>query len=94
MVNSTLTPEQSPAVPSTTGVTADELFAAAFAVPRDARSAAYKAGALAALRFRIEGRRIPTLYAPASVEDDAYHAGAAEGHAIWRKAQAGLAGAA
>lgn len=91
---STTTPKQTLAVQLTPCAAADELFAAAFAVPRDSRSAAYKAGALAALRFRIEGRRIPTLYDPASAEDDAYHAGAAEGHAIWRKAQAEAAGAA
>lgn len=76
------------------GATADELFAAAFSVPRDPRSPAYKQGVLAALRFRIEGRRIPKLYDPATAEDDAYYAGQAEGHAIWRRAQAESAGAA
>lgn len=68
-------------------MTADELFAAAFSVPRDPRSPAYKQGVLAALKFRIEGRRIPKLYDPATAEDDAYYAGQAEGHAIWRSAQ-------
>lgn len=94
MVSSTLTPQQSPAVSLTTGATADELFTAAFAVPRDPRSNAYKQGVRAALQFRIEGRRIPTLYDPATAEDDAYHAGTAEGHAIWRAAVASAAGAA
>ncbi|MYM72143.1 MULTISPECIES: hypothetical protein [Duganella] len=77
-----------------TGSTADELFAAAFSQPRDPRSAAYKQGVLAALKFRIDGRRIPKLYDPATAEDDAYYAGQAEGHAIWRRAQAESAGAA
>lgn len=90
----TTTSQHSPAVSLTTGATADQLFTAAFAVPRDPRSAAYKAGVLAALKFRIEGRRIPKLYDPASAEDDAYYAGVQEGHAVWRKAQAGTAGAA
>lgn len=76
------------------GPTADELFAAAFNQPRDPRSAAYKQGVLASLKFRIEGRRIPKLYDPATAEDDAYYAGVQEGHAIWRRAQAESAGAA
>lgn len=73
---------------------ADDLFAAAFSVPRDPRSPAYKAGVRAALQFRIEARRIPKLYEPGTAEDDAYYAGIAEGHAIWRRAQAECAGAA
>jgi len=76
------------------GVTVEALFTAAFAVPRDPRSNAYKQGVRAALQFRIEGRRIPKLYDPASAEDDAFHAGTQEGHALWRKAQAEKAGAA
>lgn len=76
------------------GATADELFTAAFNLPRDPRSPAYKQGVLAALKFRIEGRRIPKLYDPATAEDDAYYAGQAEGHAVWRRAQAESAGAA
>jgi hypothetical protein len=76
------------------GATADTLFAAAFNVPRDQRSAAYKQGVLAALKFRIDGRRIPKLYNPDTAEDDAYFAGQAEGHAIWRRIQAESAGAA
>lgn len=73
---------------------ADQLFAAAFAVPSDPRSNAYKQGVRAALLFRIEGRRIPRLYDPASAEDDAFHAGTAEGHTIWRASVASAAGAA
>lgn len=79
---------------ATSTATADALFAAAFSVPRDPRSPAYKQGVLAALKFRIEGRRIPKLYDPATAEDDAYYAGVQEGHAIWRRAEAESAGAA
>lgn len=86
------TSQNPPTVPLAIGATADQLFTAAFAVPRDPRSVAYKAGVLAALKFRIEGRRIPRLYDPASAEDDAYYAGVQEGHAVWRKAQAEMAG--
>jgi hypothetical protein len=85
----------SPLTTSTTPTaTADELFAAAFSVPRDPRSQAYKHGVLVALKFRIEGRRNPKRYDPATAEDDAYYAGQAEGHAIWRRVQAESAGAA
>lgn len=76
------------------GTTAEELFTAAFNQPRDPRSSAYKQGVLAALKFRIDGRRIPKLYDPGTAEDDAYYAGQAEGHAIWRRAQTESVGAA
>jgi hypothetical protein len=89
-------PTSSPAVPNnaTPAATIDQLFNAAFAVPRDPRSSAYKAGVRAALQFRIDRRRIPKMYEPGTAEDDAYYAGIAEGHAIWRRAQAESAGAA
>jgi len=63
----------------------DTLFHAAFDAPRDPRSEPYKAGVRAALAFRIDGSRIPHPYLPATAEDDAYYAGQAEGHAIWRR---------
>lgn len=95
MVNNTITPRASaPATSPTTGLSADQLFTAAFSVPRDPRSTAYKNGVHAALQFRIEDRRIPKLYEPGTAEDDAYYAGITEGHAIWRRAQAESAGAA
>lgn len=95
MVNCTRTPSASaPTSSPTTGLSADQLFTAAFAVPRDPRSPAYKAGVRAALQFRIEGRRIPKMYEPGTAEDDAYYAGIAEGHAIWRRTQAESTGAA
>lgn len=61
------------------------LHKAAFGVPRDPRSNAYKLGCLAMLRFRAEGRRLETPFNPGTAESDAWHAGAAEGHAIWRR---------
>ncbi|MBX9726735.1 MAG: hypothetical protein K2X09_05665 [Rickettsiales bacterium] len=74
--------------------TVDQLFAAAFAVPRDPRSAAYKLGVRAALQFRIEGVRIKRPYVVGSAECDAFSSGLDEGHGIWRRAQAESAGAA
>lgn len=63
----------------------ETLFRAAFEAPRDPRSEPYKAGARAALAFRIDGEKIPRPYAPATAEDDAFYAGLAEGHSIWRR---------
>lgn len=63
----------------------ETLFRAAFDTPRDPRSEPYKAGVRAALAFRIDGVRIPHPFAPATAEDDAYYAGQAEGHALWRR---------
>lgn len=68
---------------------AADLFAQAFEVARDQRSTEYRAGALAALQFRLAGRAIPHPYAPATAADDAFHAGLAEGHAIWHRTQEG-----
>ncbi|CDG84141.1 hypothetical protein [Janthinobacterium agaricidamnosum] len=63
----------------------DQLLDAAFNVPRDPRSTPYKAGARAALVFRIEGVAIPTAYTAGTAEADAFSAGIEEGHAIWRR---------
>jgi hypothetical protein len=68
--------------------TVDQIIRAAFNSIRDPRSTEYKAGVRAALAFRIEGKRIARLYDPDSAQDDAYHAGMAEGHALWRAAVA------
>lgn len=60
-----------------------ELFDAAFAVPRDPRSAAYRAGCLAVLKLLVDGGpRVAAPYAAGSAEFDAFHAGADEGHRI------------
>lgn len=61
--------------------------------PRDPRSDEYRAGVRAALEFRIEGLSIRRPHAAGTAQDDAFDGGLAEGHAIWRKAQA-AAGAA
>lgn len=68
------------------GPSAAQLFAAAFAVARDPRSAEYRAGVQAALEFRVDGKRITRPYPPGSAADDAYDAGLVEGHWIWRRA--------
>lgn len=68
-------------------VQVETLFSAAFDTPRDPRSAPYKAGVRAALTFRIDGTGFPLPYQPGTAEDDAYYAGIAEGHAIWRASQ-------
>ena len=60
------------------------LFDAAFNVPRDLRSDAYKMGCLATLRFRVEGQRMDSPFDEGTAESDAWYAGTAEGHAIWR----------
>jgi hypothetical protein len=64
----------------------DELFAQAFGMTRDPRSAEYRAGVRAALVFRIDGVPLPRPYPAGTAQDDAFFAGQAEGHAIWRRA--------
>lgn len=75
-------------------ITVKALFDAAFAGPRDPRSEAYKAGVLAALRYRIDGAPMASLYPPGSAESDAWYAGTAEGHSLWRNHQSDAAKAA
>lgn len=75
-------------VGSSPAITVDQLFAAAFDMPRDPRSPEYKAGVRAALSFRIDGLPIRHPYPAGSAADDAFAAGIQEGHAIWRRAQA------
>lgn len=65
----------------------DAMFASAFNVPRDPRSPEYRAGALAALQFRVDGTPIPHPYPAGTAADDAYYSGQAEGHSIWRRAR-------
>ena len=68
---------------------AQRCFEAAFSVPRDPRSDAYKAGVLGCLRFNLDGiRPLKDPYAPGTAESDAWHAGTNEGHAIARKRRA------
>lgn len=91
---STTTPAQSPAASSTGTPTVNQLFDAAFNRCRDPRSPEYKAGVRAALAFRIEAAAIPRPYAPGTAAEDAFHAGMAEGHSVWRAAVAKIGGAA
>lgn len=58
-----------------------ELFEAAFCRPRDPRSAEYKAGILAALKYRLgETDTMPCPYPVGSVQLDAWLSGTNEGH--------------
>ena len=68
-------------------MSAQVLFDEAFAGPRDARSADYKAGVLALLRYRmmeVEAFQKPAALA-GSAEFDAYYAGVDEGWNIVRR---------
>ena len=64
---------------------AQQLFSRAFAMVRDPRSPAYKAGVLAALRYRCDGLRARCPYPMESAECDAWYAGTDEGHRRWRE---------
>lgn len=72
----------------------DHLYNKAFSSTRDPRSTEYKAGVRAALAYRIDGARIPQPYGAGTAQDDAYHAGQLEGHAIWRAATSAAGGTA
>ncbi len=70
--------------------TAQQLFASAFNTPRDPRSPEYKAGVLAALKFRMG--EAPTVILPdyasghqGTAREDAFFAGVSEGHSVWRR---------
>ena len=69
--------------------TVDGMMARLFDRPRDPRSAAYKAGVRMALSFRIIGVKFTCPYPQGGAENDAFYAGALEGHAAWRAAIAG-----
>jgi hypothetical protein len=64
-------------------------FRAAFNGPRDRRSDAYKAGALALLVRKLDGNasRLICPYPEGSAECDAWFAGVDEGHLIVRRQQ-------
>ena len=59
--------------------TATEIHKRLFDRPRDPRSPAYKAGALAAIRLNLDGVDLGLPYAPGTAEHDAWLAGYAEG---------------
>ncbi|PLY40271.1 hypothetical protein CSZ94_21790 [Janthinobacterium sp. ROICE36] len=88
------TPHHSPA-PSITGtLSVDLLFQTAFYNGRTPRSTEYQTGTRAALAFRIERKDIDPPYQAGTAAADAYFAGIAEGHALWRTAVAKIGGAA
>lgn len=66
----------------------DTMLASAFHELRAPRSDEYKAGARAALQFRVDGTPITRPYPVGSAGDDAFDGGMAEGHSIWRRAVA------
>ncbi|ADH86723.1 hypothetical protein [Desulfurivibrio alkaliphilus] len=62
-----------------------EIFQKTFGTPRDPRSPEYRAGVLAALRFRFgEATTIATPHQAGTAQADAFFAGLAEGHALAR----------
>lgn len=62
-----------------------QLFTKAFHSQRDPRSDEYKAGCLAALRYRAgEADSMTCPYPAGTARADAWYAGTDEGHAIWR----------
>ena len=66
--------------------TARELFDAAFETYRDLRSAAYREGALAALRYRLgEAEHLRQPHQLGTAEADAWFAGSDEGNCIARQ---------
>ena len=69
--------------------TAQKMFDHAFAPPREKRSEEYRAGVLAALRFKSkEARIIPCAFQVGTAQSDAYFAGVGEGLQIARNYQA------
>jgi hypothetical protein len=62
----------------------DQLFNAAFNMPRDPRSAEYKAGVRAVLRYRAMGECIRCPHPMGTAQADAFYSGTDEGHRIWR----------
>ena len=88
----TTTPQQFPSIAGVLSV--DQLFQTAFYNGRAPRSPEYKSGARAALAFRIERRDIDPPHQAGTAAADAYFAGIAEGHALWRAAVAKIGGAA
>lgn len=51
------------------------------------RSAAYRQGAIAVLRFKLDGLHVPFPYRTGTAEADAYFAGNDRGWALWHRVQ-------
>lgn len=79
---------------ASTALSVDQLFQTAFYNGRTPRSTEYQTGTRAALAFRLERKDIEPPYQPGTAAADAFFAGIAEGHALWRAAVAKIGGAA
>ncbi|MCP4304683.1 MAG: hypothetical protein GY788_07370 [bacterium] len=73
------------AIPTTTHAVdlPEILLNAAFTKPRTPRSPAYKAGALAQLRFRAIGHKPACPYPHGTADADAWYSGSEEGAKLW-----------
>jgi hypothetical protein len=63
----------------------EQVIAAAFPPSRTPRSAPYRDGVRAVLRYRALGRRIVIPHAVGTAEADAFFAGVDCGHHLWRE---------
>ena len=63
--------------------TADEILNDAFTTRRAPRSAEYKQGVLAALKFRIEKTEVANPFPEGTAAADAFDFGLEEGHQLW-----------
>jgi hypothetical protein len=72
----------------------EALMRQAFGLPRDPRSAEYKAGVRSALEFRLVRQPLVSPYKQGTAGSDAFYSGVDEGNAIWREHLAMQQGAA
>jgi len=63
----------------------EKLISAAFNIPRDPRSDAYKVGAREILMCRTIGTKYACPYKLGTAEADAFFAGSDEGNRIWQQ---------
>ncbi|QYG05768.1 hypothetical protein [Janthinobacterium sp. PAMC25594] len=94
MANSARTSAPIPTTFKAGALSVDQLFQTAFYNGRTPRSTEYQTGTRAALAFRIERKDIDPPYQAGTAAADAYFAGLAEGHALWRTAMAKIGGVA
>jgi hypothetical protein len=71
----------------TTPMTPEQILAKAFSTARHRtpRSAEYRLGVLAALKYRIEGIPMELPYTVGTAQADAWFAGTDEGHRLYRE---------
>lgn len=53
----------------------------------DRRSPEYRAGMIAIIRYRMEGRKTPCPHSEGTCQADAFLSGCNRGHDLWRKMQ-------